>query len=65
MGRYAVSIAFCVGYGRRVKSLDDNIVIRNVETDKCMRVWSCVLHLVVLTSFFQILLGESGICFCC
>ncbi|KAF8662701.1 hypothetical protein AX16_001143 [Volvariella volvacea WC 439] len=32
--RYAVSIVFCVGYGRRVKSLKDDIVIKNQEIDK-------------------------------
>lgn len=33
--RFAVSIVFCVAYGRRVESLDDPAVIANFKTDEC------------------------------
>ncbi|KAF8958053.1 cytochrome P450 [Flammula alnicola] len=32
--RFAVSIVLCVGYGRRVQSLDDPIVVANQKTDE-------------------------------
>ncbi|KAK0235465.1 cytochrome P450 [Armillaria nabsnona] len=31
--RFAISIIFCVAYGRRIKTLDDDIVVRNMKTD--------------------------------
>lgn len=33
--RFAISIIFCVAYGRRIKTLDDDIVVRNLKTDGC------------------------------
>ncbi|KAJ7224125.1 cytochrome P450 [Mycena pura] len=31
--RFAVSIIFCVAYGRRIKTMSDDVVVRNMKTD--------------------------------
>ncbi|KAF9481944.1 cytochrome P450 [Pholiota conissans] len=33
--RFAASIAFCIGYGRRIRSLDDPLVVANSKVDEC------------------------------
>ncbi|CAA7271157.1 unnamed protein product [Cyclocybe aegerita] len=33
--RFAISVVFCVAYGRRVLSLDDPLVVENMKTDEC------------------------------
>lgn len=33
--RFALSVVTGVGYGKRVKSLQDGIVLENIEIDRC------------------------------
>ncbi|KAJ7802217.1 cytochrome P450 [Mycena olivaceomarginata] len=56
--RFAISIIFCVGYGRRIKSLSDDVVLANTKTEGCIvpgkfivESWPVLLYLPV--SLFQ------------
>ncbi|KAF8967353.1 cytochrome P450 [Flammula alnicola] len=60
--RFAVSIVLCVGYGRRVQSLDDSIIVANQKTDECLvstpgrsivESWQILLKLPLFLQWFR------------
>ncbi|KAJ6460391.1 cytochrome P450 [Mycena vitilis] len=58
--RFVVSIIFCVAYGRRIKSLNDSVVVQNMKTDGCtvpgkylVESWPVLLYLPRFLQWFR------------
>ncbi|KAK0448612.1 cytochrome P450 [Armillaria borealis] len=52
--RFAISIVCCVAYGRRIKTLDDDIVVNNVKTAACERYERLLSWILLLTSCLSV-----------
>ncbi|KAJ7895083.1 cytochrome P450 [Mycena leptocephala] len=58
--RFVVSVIFCVAYGRRIKTLSDQVVVRNMKTGECIvpgkflvESWPVLLYLPRFLQWFR------------